>query len=154
MTGDFRSIALSGRRVSQALPLIQTTWPYVDARAWHGYSQFFLARLRQKEAGIIAICDAADYLCGVLVYEVRPDLRAGQILAVPLFVAADLQNSTALIANLLETVRQKARELRCTGLQIHLHQEQPALRSRLQALGLSDQAEYLWERVAPVRSAH
>lgn len=154
MIGDFRSVALSGPRVSQALPLIQTAWPHVNARAWQGYSRFFLTRLRRTKAGIVAICDSSDYLCGLFAYEVRPDLHDGLVLAVPLFMGADLQNSTVLIGNLLDAARQKARDFACAGLQIRLYPEQPSLRTRLRTLGLSERAGYLCEHISPTRSSH
>lgn len=151
MTADFRTVPLSSRKISQALPLIQTTWPHVDTRAWHAYCRHFLARAKQTKAGIVAICDSSEYLCGVFVYEVQPDLHQTQTLTVPLFVAADLHNSVALIGNLLEAARQKARDLACVDLQIWIHQERPASRSRLKMLGLVDRAGYLWESVGSMR---
>lgn len=154
MTGDFRSVVLSGRTVSRALPLVHTIWPDVDARAWDSYSQTFLTPARQTKAGIVAICDSSDYLCGVLIYEVQADLQDGQLLTMPLFVAADLRNSTELIGNLLDVARQTARDLDCAALQVHLSPQQRAVRSRLKTLGLADRAEYLWERVGPIRSPH
>jgi hypothetical protein len=143
-------MVLSGGLVAQALPLVQITWPHVDAAAWRRYTEFLAERTGDHEAGALALGDPEDYLNGLVVYEVEQDIHHGRVLTVHLFTAVDLANSVAPVQALLDGAATKAMDLSCNSLQIRLYNEQAALGARLRSLGLSDRAGYLWKRIAPL----
>ena len=112
MRASFASVVLSGDQVPQALPLVQATWPGVDLASWESFVTFFSGRAASEESGLLALCDGAGYLCGVLAYRRDWDLRAGPILAVPLFTAVDVANSLQIVRALLDAAERQASELR------------------------------------------
>jgi hypothetical protein len=148
MNQSLRSMALSGKQLPRALPLVRATWPGVGAQDWLTYVGFLTARTKGEEAGVIALGDPSDYLSGLLVYEAERDLQQGRVLTVPLFTVIDLANSVTPVRALLEAAKAKAADLGCGGLQVRLYPEQAALAMRLRLLGLSDRVGSLWQRLA------
>ena len=146
MKPPLNTVALAGNQVSQALPLVQVTWPEVDAAAWLRFVRSLTSRT--EKSGVLALQDAADYLCGLLVYEVENDLRAGLILTIHVFTAMDLANSAEVVQALLEAATLKAVDFGCTGVQIRVSGEQAALAARVRGLGYTERAGYLWKRIA------
>jgi hypothetical protein len=149
MSVSFESIALSGDQASQALPLVQATWPSVDLAAWERFVKFYSEGAAAGESGILALRNTAGYLCGVIAYRRDWDLQKGPILAVHVFTAIDLANSLQTVRGLLDAAEMRALELHCRGVAIHLGAKQGALGSRLHALGLSSQADVFWLKVEP-----
>src|SRR5205085_923961 len=79
---------------------IQATWPGADLAAWRTFVRFF-NRAAARNAGVLAVRDRADCICGVLAYRLDHDLQAGPVLAVQLFTAVDLMNSPRTVQALL-----------------------------------------------------
>ena len=145
-----RPTPLDGSSLVHALPLVQVTWPGVDTQCWSRYLRFIAERAHGRSAGGLELRDDAGYLNGLAVYEHEQDLQHGPVLTVHLFTALDLANSTAPVRVLLDAAIDRAKDLDCTGVQIRLYDEQPALRTRLRRFGLVERAGYLWKRIAPV----
>jgi hypothetical protein len=151
MSVSFHIAALSDDQVPQALPLIQATWPGADLAAWRSFVRFFNDRAAAKDAGVLTLRDAADCICGVLAYRLDRDLRAGRMLAVPLFTAVDLINSPRTVRALLDAAEMRAAELGCVGVQIRLYSDQSGLASRLRLLGLSCEGGLFWKKIDPAQ---
>ena len=151
MSVSFHVAALSDDQVPQAFPLIQATWPGADLNAWQGFVRFFNDRAAAKDAGVLSLRDPAGYICGVLAYRLDRDLRAGRMLAVPLFTAVDLINSPRTVGALLNVAEMRATELGCTGVQIRLYADQSRLASRLRLLGLSSEGGLFWKKIDPAQ---
>jgi hypothetical protein len=145
-----RPTSLAGSSMAEALPLVQVTWRGVDPQSWRHYLGFIAQRAQECRAGALELRDGADYLNGLAVYERERDLQHGHVLTVHLFTALDLVNSTAPARVLLDAVIDLAKDLDCSGVQIRLYDEQPALRTRLRRFGLVERAGYLWKRIVPV----
>jgi hypothetical protein len=145
-----RPTSLGESAMAEALALVQVTWPGVDSRSWGRYLSAIAQRAKGRSAGGLALRDGAEYLNGLAVYEPEQDLQNGQVLTVHLFTALDLANSATPARVLLDAVIDRAKELDCSGVQIRLYDEQPALRTRLRRFGLVERAGYLWKRIAPV----
>jgi hypothetical protein len=131
--------------MTQALALVQMTWPGVDATTWRLYLRFIADRTEPKQAGGLALNDAADYLNGLAIYEVERNLQCGRVLTIHLFTAMDLANSAAPVQALLDAVVKKAADLGCAAVNIRLARAQSVLRGQLRGLGLSDQMSWLWK---------
>jgi hypothetical protein len=147
MTQRVDATPLAGRATDQALPLVQITWPGIDATAWRCYLRFIAARA-DRDAGGLMLRDRADYLNGMAVYEAEHDLHHGRVLTIHLFTAFDIANSVVPVRALLNAVIDTARSLDCASIQIRIYDEQPGLRTRLRRLGLAERAGYLWRKVA------
>jgi hypothetical protein len=147
MSTSFDSVTLSDDLVPQALPLIRATWPSVDLSSWRNFVQAFTGSAASPGSGVIGLCDQAGCLCGVLAYRPDRDLQAHPILAVHLFTAADLANSSRVVKALLNAAESRALELGCTGVEIRLSSGQTKLASRLRALGLSSDAKLFWKEI-------
>jgi hypothetical protein len=144
MNQIFHAAALVGDEVSQAFPLIQATSPDVDLSGWRSFVKFFTDR---DNSGVIALRDPINCVCGVLAYQLDHDLRAGPMLTVHLFTAADLSNSQRTVQALLDAAENRASILGCSGLQIRLSEQQGKLGSRLMALGLSSEAGFFRKKL-------
>jgi hypothetical protein len=145
-----RPTSLAGSAMADALALVQVTWPGVDSGAWGRYLAAIAQRANGRGVGGLALRDEAKYLNGLAVYEHEQDLQHGDVLTVHLFTALDLANSAAPARVLLDALMALARDLDCSGVQIRLYDQQPALRTRLRRFGLVERAGYLWKRIALV----
>src|SRR5690242_12270054 len=101
----FQADTLARDEISQAFPLIQATSPEVDLPTWRSFVQFFADR---ENSGVIALRDPVNCVCGVMAYQLDRDLRAGLMLTVHLFTAADLMNSPRIVQALLEAAEIRA----------------------------------------------
>ncbi len=144
MASSLHTMALPGEAALEALPLLHVTWPNVTADSWREYLRFVGARAGEGSAGVIALRDTADYICGVMVYEVERDLLEGRVLTVSVFTAVDLANSPVPACKLLDAARATADDFGCAGLQIRLYDGQPGLATQVRDHGFVDRAGYLW----------
>jgi hypothetical protein len=143
----FDIAALPAEQAAQALPLVQATWPEMDLAAWEEFIRFFAGRRAEDDSAMLAMRDAAGYLCGILAYRVHWLLGVGPILDVHLFTAVDVTNSLQRVRALLDAAEARASALHCTGMQIRLDRSQSRLATRLSALGLSPEGALLWKRI-------
>lgn len=143
---SFNVASLSGDEVPLALPLIQATWSDVNLASWRTFAASFDDEAASAGSGMLALRDAGGVICGVIAYRIDRDLRIGRILAVHLFTAADLANSSRLERALLDAADARAVELGCAGIQIRLL-GQPGLASRLSALGLSFETDLILRKL-------
>jgi hypothetical protein len=150
MVRSLRAMALPDEAAQEALPLLHVTWPAISATAWLAYVDFVGGRGDPQRGGIVVLRDRADYICGLMAYEVEHSLHKGIVLTVPLFTALDLANSAVPAEALLEAALGMARDFGCAGLQIRLYDEQRGLASQVRARGYTDWAGYLW---LPTRAA-
>jgi hypothetical protein len=152
MSISFHVAPLSGAEIPLALPLIQATWPGADLASWSGFVEFFNEPMVATGSGVLALHDAAGFICGVLAYRFDRDLQAGAVLAVHLFTVADLVNSPKTVRVLIDAAEARASELGCLGVQIRLRNDQARLASRLRTLGLSSEADLFWKKVGPAHT--
>ena len=131
---------MTGRRILEALPLIQATWPDIDLPTWRSFVKSFTAKHPASSSGALALLDGSGGLCGVLAYCQEFDLCEGPTLAVRLFSAVDLRNATAPARALLDAAMEQARRHGCHGIHIRLKPEQAALARSIQSLGVSHAA--------------
>ena len=144
MSSSFHPAVVADSEIPEAYPLIQATCPDVDLDTWKQFASFFVDC---PNSGILALRDAANCICGVGAFRLDRDLRAGPILTIHLFTAADLFNSSRIVQVLLDAAETRARDLGCTGLQIRLSENQSKLASRLSALGLLSGAGFFWKKI-------
>lgn len=149
----FVTVALTDRRIPEALPLIQAIWPEVDLATWRGYVKSFTAKRVVPPSGALALLDRSGGLCGILAYSLELDLQQGSTLGVRLFSAIDLHNAMAPARALLDAALAEARLHGCQGIDIRLAPEQAALARRMQSLGVSRAAGVYHVAVEPVAIA-
>lgn len=152
MSASFNVAVLSGGQAPLAFPLIQATWPSIELASWLSFVEFFNDPKATTGSAVLALRDSVSCICGVLAYRLARDLRAGPVLAVELFTAADLANSLGTVRALLEAAEMQALELGCAGVQIRLYNDQPALASRLRTLGLLSETGMFWKMIDPVHT--
>lgn len=138
---SFRTVTLSEDQAALTLPLAQVTWPDVDLEHWQTFIRYFAARAASASSGILALRDASDYFCAMLVYRVDADIRRGRVLTVQLFTAVDLANSPKYAGRLLAAAEAQARDHGCSGVDIRLYRTQSNLAFQLRSLGLVHTAE-------------
>jgi hypothetical protein len=152
MNASFNVAVLSGCQVPLAFPLIQATWPGIDLASWLSFVEFFNNPKTTTGSAVLALRDSVGCICGVFAYRLARDLQAGRVLSVERFTAADLANSLGTVRALLEAAEMQALELGCAGVQIRLYNDQPALASRLQMLGLLSEAGVFWKTIDPMHT--
>lgn len=147
MNVSFHTGPLSEAGVAEALPLVRVTWPGTDLASWRRYIQAFSGN-SAAEAGVLAMRDTSDRLCGLLAYNLyRPLGLPSPLLAVPFFTAMDVANSLQAVRLLLGAAERQASALHCSGLEIRLGRGQSQLAERLRSLGLSTEATLLGKTV-------
>ena len=147
MSFSFHTGPLSEAGVAEALPLVRVTWPGTDLASWRRYIQAFGGN-SGAEAGVLAMRDTSDRLCGLLAYSL--DRRLGPpslFLAVPFFTAMDVANSLRPVRLLLGAAERQASALHCASLEIRLARGQSQLAERLRSLGFSTEATLLGRTV-------
>jgi hypothetical protein len=154
MRTSFHVAALSGDEAPLALPLIQATWRDTDLASWRSFVASFNDGTAASGSGVLALRDSAEAICGIIAFRIDRDLRVGPVLAVHMFTAVDLANSTRPVRALLDTVDAQARERGCAGIQIRLSNMQPHLAAQLSALGLSSEAGLFSKRVDASPARH
>jgi len=131
----FVTVALTDRRIPEALPLIQATWPDVDLATWRSYIKSFTRKRTLTPSGALALLDGSGGMCGLLAYALELDLHRGPTLEVRLFSAVDLHNAEVPARALLDAAMAKARHHGCKSIHIRLAPEQAALARSIQSLG-------------------
>jgi hypothetical protein len=150
MAMDFHMSALCDDDAVLAFPLVLAAWSGADLPAWRAFVQSFQATARNRNAGLLAIRDRAETICGVLAYRVGRDWRAERTFNAELFIAADIVNSERPVRALLDAAEAMATELDCGMIQIRLNGSQKVLASRLRNLGLTLGRDTVWtKRVDP-----
>lgn len=104
-------------RVPQSLPLAQGLRSDLTLRAWTLFCSSML-ECQDGTKGMDCVADENDYLLGLAGYEVRPDLRHGQVLSVDPFIAIDLYGRDQAAQQLLIRMDHLAEEHDCTAVHI------------------------------------
>ena len=136
MAPFFHASALAGDDVRLALPIIQVTRPGTTMTSWLEFSAYFDIG-DENRAGILALRDAADVICGVVAYRIEHGLQEARQFSAHLFTAVDLSNSLRTVQLLLDVITAHARQLQCRSLQIRVDPRQTELADRMPILGMT-----------------
>lgn len=149
MVRSFAAAPFTTEDIGLAYPLIRAAVPDVDLAAWRGFARGIVDLPPPGPAGGVCLRSEAGYLCGVLTYRIDRDLRHGTALTIDVFAALDVTGEEAAFRALLQTAEEKAHELRCAAVRIHLERPAGILANRLSGAGYACQATIFCKSVGP-----
>ena len=117
---QLRTRPLTGERIAQAFPLVQTSLPQVTLDAWRDFAEALVSHRNGAAAGIIAVLGERDYIAGLCSYRIGHDLVHGRLLSAEHFLAFDLLDRRAVAHALAEGIEGLARAHHCTAIHTHL----------------------------------
>jgi hypothetical protein len=120
MARSFTAAPLTVDDIGVAFPLIHAALPEIDLSAWRSFARGLVDLPSPYPAGGVSLRNEAGYLCGVLTYRIDRDLRHGTALTVDTFAALDVTGEEAAARALLQAAEEKARELHCAAVRVHV----------------------------------
>lgn len=114
-------LSLSGNRIDQAFPLVQSAWPHVGLEQWRRFAQDRIA-VPPHVSGIQSVVTEQDYIAGLSVYRVDKDLCHGPTLISDQFMALDLFNRAAIVDALADFLEGLAREQGCGAIHTYIQE--------------------------------
>ena len=112
---------LAPDQIPQAYPLVSIFDPKLTQEQWSKYAGALISEHADHERhSIITVQSSQDYIYGLSVYWLRPDLREGQILEIENFAVVDLIGNRAAARVLLEALQDVAVQLDCGCVSISL----------------------------------
>jgi hypothetical protein len=113
--------ALAPDQIPQAYPLVAIVEPTLTAEQWSDYAGALISEKAEREHhSIITVQSSQDYIYGLSVYWLRPDLRRGQILEIENFAVVDIVGNRTVARVLLEALQDVALRLDCSCISISL----------------------------------
>jgi hypothetical protein len=149
MVRSFAAAPLTAQDIGLAYPLICAALPDIDLAAWRSFARGIADLPSPFPAGGVCLRNEAGYLCGVLTYRIDRDLRHGTALTIDVFAALDVTGEEAAFHALLHAAEEKAHELRCAAVRIHLEKPAGTLANRLSSAGYASQATIFCKSVGP-----
>lgn len=109
----YRLDALKQNQVDRAYLLMQAVVPELTMAAWQ---QAVSSVFRRED--IVVATNTAGTVQGLCIYRVRKHAAAGQFIDVPFLIAISAGDAEGVAAVLLNHVKTKARETRCTLIRV------------------------------------
>ena len=113
--------SLSGNRIDQAFPLVQSAWPHVGLEQWRQFARDRIAG-SPSISGIQSVVTEQNYIAGLCVYRVERHLCHGPTVVVDQFMALDLFNRAAIVNAMVDFLEGLAREQNCGALHTHIQE--------------------------------
>ncbi|HWI29725.1 MAG TPA: hypothetical protein VN668_22305 [Stellaceae bacterium] len=149
MTRSFAAAPLTIDDIGVAFPLIRAALPDIDLSAWRSFARGLVDLPSPYPTGGVALRNEGGYLCGVLTYRIDRDLRHGTTLNVDVFAALDVTGEEAAMRALLQAAEEKARELRCAAVGIHIEGGGGPIADRFRTTGYRRQATIFCKMLEP-----
>ncbi|MFQ5959303.1 MAG: GNAT family N-acetyltransferase [Alphaproteobacteria bacterium] len=140
MGNDFVLAPLCESRILQAYPLVREVAPDVSLEAWRAYAQTVLRPRRRDGRGIVAVYSENEYLRGLFVYRIVPDMQGGRALVLECFVVSSLFVPHAVASALLAGAEDVAREHGCGTIRAELRRRPDWLDALLHEHGYDHRA--------------
>ncbi|MFQ5783977.1 MAG: hypothetical protein ACE5H8_04040 [Alphaproteobacteria bacterium] len=135
MQGGFVLAPLHAGRISQAYPLVREVVHEATLGGWQAYARAMLRTSSTDKRGILAASSENDYLRGLFVYRIGPDLTHGRVLIIDCFVVSSLFSPKDVAAALIEGAEAVARRHRCGAVRAEFAAGPAWLRDILGAQG-------------------
>ena len=133
MSGDLRVRPLAAKQIPQAYPLVMLFDAELSQEQWTDYASGLLNGANVSSVpGILTVQTADDYIYGLSVSWLRPDLRRGTVLEIDNFAVIDIARGRVIGSLLLKALEELGRECGCSCLSIKLIS--PKMRRWLRAL--------------------
>jgi hypothetical protein len=153
MPRQFIVAELTPERIDQALPVVQTLDPGLDAEGWRAIAPTFDSA--DGDRGILAMLTGSGHIRGLLCFEVR-EYDGERILAVSRLIGTGLMDATATAQGLVEAAEMTARHHACPIAEIDLATlampreiERRAILAALAAQGYHSTGQRLTRRLDP-----
>ncbi len=140
MGNDFVLAPLSVSRILQAYPLVREVAPDVSVEAWRAYAETVLRPRRRDGRGIVAAYSENEYLRGLFVYRIIPDMQGGRVLMLECFVVGSLFVPHAVASALLSGAENVACEHGCSAIRAELRRRSHWLDALLREHGYDQRA--------------
>lgn len=112
---------LAAEQIAQAYPLVAIFEPSLTQDQWADYAGALISEKAEGENhSIITVQSGQDYIYGLSVYWLRPDLRQGKILEIENFAVVDITGNRTAAKALLEALQKVALRLGCSCISISL----------------------------------
>ena len=112
---------LGPEQISQAYPLVAIFDPNLTKEQWADYAAALVSGQGEGEHhSIITVQSSQDYIYGLSVYWLRPDLREGKILEIENFAVVDITGNQLAARMLLEALQGMAFDLGCSCITLSL----------------------------------
>ena len=112
---------LAPEQISQAYPLVAIFDPKLTKEQWADYAVALVSdKGRNEHHSIITVQSTQDYIYGLSVYWLRPDLREGKILEIENFAVVDITGNLAAAKTLLQALQDVAMDLDCSCITLSL----------------------------------
>ena len=112
---------LAPDQIPQAYPLIAIFDSTLTQEQWSDYAGALISEKADGERhSIITVQSSQDYIYGLSVYWLRPDLRQGRILEIENFAVVDVVGNRTVAKVLLEALQDVALSLDCSCISISL----------------------------------
>jgi hypothetical protein len=112
---------LAAEQIPQAYPLVAIFDPTLTHEQWANYASALISEKGQGEHhSIITVQSTQDYIYGLSVYWLRPDLREGKILEIENFTVVDITGNRTAAKALLKALQTVAVRLGCACISISL----------------------------------
>jgi hypothetical protein len=121
MSDPYAVRPLAPDQIPQAYPLVAIFDPTLTQEQWSKYAGALISEKADREHhSIITVQSSQDYIYGLSVYWLRPDLREGQILEIENFAVVDIIGNRTAARVLLEALQDVALGLDCSCISISL----------------------------------
>lgn len=136
---------LDEERILQAYPLVREVSPEVAMKAWSDYAHAMLSKLAPmpETQGIVAAWAQNEYLRGLFVYRVLPDIQCGRVLLAEFFVGGSPFRKEIVADALLAGAEKLAREHACDAVHTTLPMQPEWITERLGERGYSEHGSAL-----------
>ncbi len=114
---------LAPEQIPQAYPLVAIFDPNLTKEQWADYAGALVSEKCEGEGehhSIITVQSTQDYIYGLSVYWLRPDLRQGKILEIENFAVVDITGNRTAAKTLLRALQDVALRLDCSCISISL----------------------------------
>ncbi len=130
---------LGEERILQAFPLVREVSPEVDMEAWSDYAQAMLGEPAPapEAQGIVAAWAQNEYLRGLFVYRLLPDIHCGRVLSTEFFIGGSPFRKEIVADALLAGAERLAREHSCDAVHTMLPTRPEWFAERLGERGFS-----------------
>ncbi len=112
---------LAPEQIPQAYPLVAIFDPKLTKEQWADYAAALVSGQGEGEHhSIITVQSTQDYIYGLSVYWLRPDLREGKILEIENFAVVDITGNRLAAKMLLQALQDMAFDRGCSCISISL----------------------------------
>lgn len=115
---------LPAGRIDAVFPLVRAAMPGLTLAQWRQFAADAATPTESAIApGVLIVENERGYIQGFCTFRLQRDLRHGTVVAVDDLVVLDLVNGEAAAVALVHALEERARQLGCGAVQLHLEED-------------------------------